>query len=104
MCRENQKLELNLSQSMQVASPNVSVPAHKDPRLESVSVYYESVNVTAKDNPAIVDNPAYCTNNPVIEDNPAYCTSGGPSLSDNPAYIAMKSDPVTTAVSHHSSN
>ena len=25
-------------------------------------------------------------NNPIIENNPAYCTSGGPSLSDNPAY------------------
>ena len=93
MCREKQKLELNLSQSKQVTSPNVSVPAHKDPRLESINLHYESVNVTAKDNPA-------------MEDNPAYCTSDGPSLSDNPSYIAMKSDPVTTrtAVSHHSSN
>ena len=91
MCREKQKLELNLSQSKQVVSANVSVPAHNDPRLESVNLQYESVDVTAK-------------NNPAIEDNPAYCTSGGPSLSDNPAYIAMKSDLTTTAVSHHSNN
>ena len=88
--REKQKLELNLSQTNQAVCEYESVlpAAYKDPRLES---QYESVNVTSKDNPA-------------IEDNPAYCTSGGPPLSDNPAYIAMKSDPVTTAVSHHSSN
>ena len=104
MCREKQKLELNFSQGKQVLSANMSVPAHNDPKLESVNLQYESVNITAKNNPPIVDNPAYCTNSPAIEDNPAYCTSGGPSLSDNPAYIAMKSDSATTAVSHHSNN
>jgi len=42
------------------------------------------------------NNPAVTSkNNPVIVDNPAYSISG-PPLVDNPAYVAMKSDPVTT--------
>ena len=109
LCRERQKLKLGLSHSKQ------GVP---DPRLETINLQYESVNVISKNNPVIEDNPAYCTsggpplsdnpaysaikNNPVIEDNPAYCTSSGPPLSDNPAYRTIKNNPVTTT--HHSNN
>lgn len=35
-------------------------------------------------------------NDPAIVDNPAYSTSGGPALRDNPAYIPIKNNPVTT--------
>ena len=121
MCREKQKLELNFSQGKQVLSANVLVPAHKDPRLESINLRYESF-----DGPQPIDSDDYVIpaldtdgnqfssksskaavtsmNNPPIVDNPAYCTSGGPSLSDNPVYIVLKSDSATTAVSHHSKN
>ena len=98
---------------------NVSIPAHNDPRLETVNLQYESF-----DGPQPIDTDDYVIpaldtdgnqfpsesskaavtskNNPAIVDNPAYYTTGGPPLCDNPAYIAMKSDPVTTT--HHSNN
>ena len=43
-------------------------------------------------------------NDPAIVDNPAYSTSSGPPLIDNPAYIAVKGGPGTTTVSSHYSN
>ena len=117
MCREKQKLELNFSQGKQVLSANVSVPAHKDPRLESINLRYGSIDSDDYVIPALdTDGNQFSSksskaavtsmNNPPIVDNPAYCTSSDPSLTvnDNPDYIALKSDSATTAVSHHSNN
>ena len=98
---------------------NVSVPAHNDPRLETINLQYESVDgpqPTDTDDYVIptldTDGTQYSSersraavtskDNPTIVDNPAYCTGGGPPLCDNPAYIAVKSDPITTT--HHSNN
>ena len=97
----------------------MSVSAYKSSRLESINLQYGKVNGPQHTDIHHYNTPARRTggnqfsidndeaaviskNNPVIIDNPAYCNSGGPTLSDNPAYIAMKSDPPTTT--HHSNN
>ena len=112
-------MELDLSHGRQVALTNVSVPAHNDPRLETVNLQYESLDGPQPIDTDDYDIPALDTdgnqfssesskaavtskNNPPIVDNPAYCIGGGPLLSDNPAYIAMKSDSAT--ITHHNKN
>ena len=40
-------------------------------------------------------------NDPAIVDNPAYSTSSGPPLTDNPSYIAVNAGQATTAVLSH---
>ena len=47
--------------------------------------------VTSKNDPAMVDNPAYSTNS-------------RPPLIDNPAYVAVKAGRGTTTASSHSNN
>ena len=64
----------------------VPTSVHKDQRLETINMDYESVNdprctVTDQDNTS--------KNDPAIVDNPAYSTSNGPPLIDNPAYVAV---------------
>ena len=85
-------------------------------RLEAVNLGYESVGGprrTFTDNDyAISSIPAWgkinnhaaitAKNDPAIADNPAYSTSSGPALVDNPAYIAaMRGGPGTTTVLSH---
>ena len=90
--------------------------AHSDQRLEAVNVKYESAGglqstITDQDyaySSILVqdknNNHAAITskNDPTIVDNPAYATSSGPPLVDNPAYIAaMRGGPGTTTVLSH---
>ena len=118
LCSEKLKLE------SVPTTLSVSVSAHKNQRLETVNLQYESVNdprhtisdqdyvissipTQDKNNQlSIVNNNTAITlkNDPAIVDNPAYSTSSGPPLIDNPAYIAVKSGPGTTTVSSHYSN
>ena len=94
-------MELGLSQSKET---NGSVPAHEHTRLETVNLQYESFDgpqhVKAEEYiiPALnmdgsqfsnENNGAVVTakNDPAIEANSAYCSSGDPPLSDDPAYI-----------------
>ena len=122
LCSEKLKSESGKDvKSKQVVSTSVPASAHKNQRFETENLQYESVGdprhmitddyvissltqdeITTKNDPAIVDNPAYSTSGaPPLVDNPAYSTNRAPPLVDNPAYIAMKGGPGTTT---HSNN
>ena len=89
---------------------NTLSPAHTS-RLSTVNSEYESVDEPV--HTYTVVNQDYLTllsssgsnnlttgssNHPAIIENPAYSTCGGPLMSDNPAYVAMKIDPSTTCM------
>ena len=96
--------------SKQVVSTSVPASAHKNQRLETVNLQYESVDDrrhTITDHDYVISSPTQdydeitTKNDPAIVDNPAYSASGAPPLVDNPAYIAMKGGPGTTTYSNN---
>ena len=86
MCSEKLKLES--------VPTSVSASADKNQtRLETINTHYESVNDpqrTITDQDINTQSSSITSKNePAIVDNPAYSTSSGPPLIDNPAYIAV---------------
>ena len=102
LCSEKLKSESGKDvKSKQVVSTSVpAASAHKNQRLETVNLQYESVGDprhTITDDYVIsnlTQDEITTKNDPAIVDNPAYSTSGAPPLVD-PAYIAMKGGPGT---------
>ena len=69
---------------------SVSASAHENQRVKTVNMHYESVNdprCTITDQNKSTQSSS--KNDPAIVDNPAYSTTSGPPLIDNPAYVAV---------------
>ena len=84
------------SEKLKLESVPTSVSASADKsqsRLETINTLYESVNDPRRTNTDQDKNTQSSSiiskNDPAIVDNPAYSTGSGPPLIDNPAYVAV---------------
>ena len=114
LCSKKRKLRLGLSITKQDSCDVQSKQANTNPRLEAINLQYESVDgpqhaitdynyviIPARDKNNLSSNNTAVTtkNDPAIIDSPAYSTGDGPPLIDNPAYIATKDCLDTTILS-----